>query len=233
MQTITRLILVTAALLTLGACATKQPVVADPAPLSEVNAQAARTAAEIYRIQPGNELDIKFYYTPELNERVTVRPDGRISLQLINDIVVAGLTPEELTAELERRYARELRTPEIAVIVNEARQKVYIDGEVGRPGVLDLEGPVTVLQAIAFAGGFTDQARRDSIILIRRAERDQPLVIPLNIASVYRGRLDQDILLAHFDIVHVPRSPIANVNLFIDQYIRRNIPAPFLPLLSQ
>lgn len=218
--------------LALGACASG-PQVVNPASVAEVETQAQRTAGEIYRIIAGNELDIKFYYTPELNERVTVRPDGRISLQLIDDVVAAGKTPDELAAHLEQRYAGELKTPEIAVIVNEANQKVYIDGEVDRPGVLDLDGPVTVLQAVAYAGGFTDKARRDSIILIRRQSAQNPLVIPLNIEQVYSGTdLGQDLLLAHFDIVHVPKSPIANVNLFIDQYIRQNIPSPFLPFLA-
>ncbi|MCX5844387.1 MAG: polysaccharide biosynthesis/export family protein [Deltaproteobacteria bacterium] len=92
-----------------------------------------------YRLQPGDTLDIKFFYNPELNEQVTVRPDGRISLQLIREIRVAGLTPDELTNLLIKKYSAELIKPEITVIMRTfAGNKVYIDGEVNRVGMVNL-----------------------------------------------------------------------------------------------
>jgi len=78
--------------------------------------QNSAAPAKEYRIQPGDQLDIKLFYNPELNEQLTVRPDGRITLQLVNDVLAAGLTPAELTAVLTKAYATELRNPKVAVI---------------------------------------------------------------------------------------------------------------------
>ena len=113
-----------------------------------------------YHLNPGDVLDIKFFYNPELNETVMVRPDGHISLQLANEIMAAGLTPEELRKSLTERYGKEINKPELSIIVRSfSMQRVYIDGEVNRPGMLPLVGPVTIHQAIAAAGGFRETAR--------------------------------------------------------------------------
>ncbi len=116
------------------ACA---PVVRNPAPLSEFGTNPSQSPAKEYRIQVGDLLDIKFFYNPELNEQVTVRPDGRISLMLATEVMAAGVTPGELTEQLRKKYATVIKTPEIAVIVRSFNaQRVYVDGEVGRPGVV-------------------------------------------------------------------------------------------------
>jgi protein involved in polysaccharide export with SLBB domain len=178
-----------------------------------------------YRLNTGDILDIKFFYNPELNETVMVRPDGRISLQLANEVVCAGLTPEELRKTLVERYGREINKPEMSVIVRSfSAQRVYVDGEVFRPGMLPLTGPVTIRQAITAAGGFKETARRTDVILIRQTE-GKPEGFKVNMEEFDNNvNLSEDILLAPFDIVYVPRSNIAEVNKFIDLYIRRNIP---------
>jgi len=122
--------------------------------LPYADAQKAPPVEE-YRIQAGDQLDIKFFYNKDLNEQVTVRPDGRISLQLVKTVVAAGLTPEQLTVNLKKAYSVHLKDPEIAVIVRSfSSQRIYVDGEVGKPGMLPLTGPTTVRQAISQAGGF-------------------------------------------------------------------------------
>ena len=178
-----------------------------------------------YRMNPGDVLDIKFFYNPELNETVMVRPDGRISLQLANEVMASGLTPEELRKSLSARYGKEINKPEVSVIVRSfSMQRVYIDGEVFRPGMLPLTGPVTVHQAIAAAGGFRETARRTDVIIIRQAS-GRPVPLKVNMEDVQKKTdPSQDVLLAPFDIVYVPRSNIAEVNKFVDLYIRRNIP---------
>jgi protein involved in polysaccharide export with SLBB domain len=178
-----------------------------------------------YRLNPGDVLDIKFFYNPELNETVMVRPDGRISLQLANEIIAAGLTPEELRKSLIERYGKEINKPELSIIVRSfSMQRVYIDGEVNRPGMLPLVGPVTIHQAIAAAGGFRDTARRSDVFIIRQAQ-GKPVPLKVNMEEVQNNKdPNQDVFLAPFDIVYVPRSNIAEVNKFIDLYIRRNLP---------
>lgn len=182
-----------------------------------------------YIIQPGDQLDIKFFYNPELNEMVNVRPDGRISLQLAPEIMAAGSTPAQLRDILAKSYAKELANPGITVIVRTfSSQKVYVDGEVTRAGMVNLVGPMTVLQSIAEAGGFKETAKPKEVIVIRKGANNKPLTIAVNLEAARTGEdKSQDITLAPFDIVYVPRSGIANVNLFVDQYIRRMIPIPF------
>jgi polysaccharide biosynthesis/export protein len=213
--------------LLLGACGS---AVVEPAPIEQANAISARAAREEYRLEPGDELDIRFYFNPELNSSLLVRADGRISLPLVDEVQAAGLTPAELSQELRTRYEQELRRPELTIIVRSFNsRKVFVGGEVASPGIIQALGPVTVLQSVIQAGGFRESARLNEVLVIRRdRSTPEPIIIPVNIASVVDGsQIDQDITLMPFDIVFVPRSPVANVNKFVDQYLRQNIPFGF------
>jgi protein involved in polysaccharide export with SLBB domain len=207
-----------------SACAT---AVKEPSPA--MNPSAKAHSMKEYRIQVGDLLDIKFYYNPELNEEVTVRPDGRISLQLAHDIMATGLTPSELTKVLTKKYAVEFRDPKITVIVRTfSALKVYVGGEVDRPGIIDLVAHMTVLQAISGAGGLNRDARLNEVVVIRRKGKNNTEIIPVDLEVLLEDEdLSQDVFLQPYDIVYVPRLPITYVNQWIDQYIRRNIPIPF------
>ncbi|MCA9467452.1 MAG: polysaccharide biosynthesis/export family protein [Nitrospira sp.] len=185
------------------------------------------TLSKEYVIQPGDKLDIKFFYNPEMSDFMTVRPDGRISLQLVGEIVAAGRTPMALKAILTEKYEEELKSPEITVIVRSFGSRIYIDGEVKKPGEQELIGPLTVLQAISRAEGLTEKAWQEALV-IRRIQGQEPLVIAVDLNDVLTGKdFTQDIGLVPFDVVYVPRSPVADVNLWVDQYIRKNIPINF------
>jgi polysaccharide export outer membrane protein len=201
-------------------------VVKKPAPVP----QAVQPAQFSYVIEPGDELDVRFFYNPELNEEVMVRPDGGISLPLVGQIQAAGRTVTDLENSLKQEYGRELRQTAITVIVKGfAGQRVYVDGEVGAPQMVNIAGNLSAMQAVASAGGFTDDARKDEVVVIRRAPGGgQPTVIPLNLARAIDGTdTGQDIALQPYDVVFVPKTGIAEVNQWIDQYIRKNIPIPF------
>ncbi|MGA2516634.1 MAG: polysaccharide biosynthesis/export family protein [Thermodesulfobacteriota bacterium] len=210
-------------LLILFACA---PVVKNPAPLHDHAFQVSPYMEQEYRIQIGDGLDIKFFYNPELNELVTVRPDGRISLQLVHEIKVAGLTPSELTDSLTQKYAPELKKPEITVIVRSfGAHKIYVDGEVNKSGMFPLMGLMTVMQAISQAGGVKDTARTKEVVIIRHGADNRRLALQVNVQKVLDGTdMSQDIALKPFDIVYVPRSSIANVDIWVDQYVRKILP---------
>jgi protein involved in polysaccharide export with SLBB domain len=184
--------------------------------------------AKEYRIQPGDQLDIKLFYNPELNELLTVRPDGRITLQLVNDVMAAGLTPAQLTTVLTKAYGAELRNPKVAVIVRTSvADKVYVDGEVTRAGLVPLIGPTTILQSISQAGGLKETAKPGEVILLRKTEDNKMTAFRINLDEAYSGAGENnDIYLRPNDIVYVPKSKIADVNTWVDQYIRRNIPIP-------
>lgn len=191
------------------------------------DAEARISSQPEYRIGVGDELEIKFAYNPELDARIPVRPDGRISVPLAKQIMAAGLTTQALEDVLSKKYAVELKRPEVTVIVRGFNaQKVFVDGEVFRPGLVPLMGPLTAIQAIAQVGGFKDTSRLSEVVVIRRTQ-SKPMVAVLDVRKA-RDNTDssQDILLMPFDIVYVPRSKIANVDLFVDQYVRRMIPFP-------
>jgi protein involved in polysaccharide export with SLBB domain len=221
---LTNLIKIIGCAILLTACAANNIVTPDSA-----GTQVTTYPLKEYHIQTGDQLDIKFFYNPELNETVTVRPDGRISLQLVPEITAAGLTPAQLTDSLVQSYAKELANPGITVLVRSfSSQRVYVDGEVNKPGMVALAGPLTVMQSIAEAGGLKDTAKPSQILVIRKTQDNKPLAITVDIDDARNAAQgSQDILLAPYDIVYVPKSAVANVNQFIDQYIRRNIPIPF------
>lgn len=179
-----------------------------------------------YRLQPGDEIEIKFFYNPSLNERLVIRPDGKISLQLIDELSVVGLTPAQLDKILTKRYASEIKEPDLAVIVRSfIGQRVYIGGEVNAPQLIPLMGRMTVLQSIFRAGGFKDAAHPGSVIIIRKDAENRPFGIKVDLNRVIKGEKGaRDLELLPYDIVYVPKKMISRVNLFVDQYIRKNIP---------
>jgi protein involved in polysaccharide export with SLBB domain len=184
---------------------------------------------EAYRIQPGDELEVRFFHTPEQNVILPVRPDGLISLPLAYEVRAAGRTPEELRQDLVQRYTQELMKPEIAVIVRTITgYQVHVGGEVGRAGVLELTGPATVLQAVFQAGGFLTSASPEHTIVVRRHDDGGYEIHELDLAAVLEGEDARgNMLLQPFDVVFIPRSRVAEVNKWVDLYIRRNIPITF------
>jgi polysaccharide export outer membrane protein len=200
-------------------------------PAGQATSQANVTVENVqptYLIQVGDQLDIKLFYNSELNEQVTVRPDGRISLQLANEVIAAGLTPEELRATLVHTYATQLKDPELSVIVRSfSSQKLFVDGEVGHPGLLNLSGPTRVLDAISEAGGVKTTARTQEVLIIRRGVQKSE-VLKVNLKHLLKAKYaDEDVLLRPYDVVYVPKSHIANLNQWIDQYVTKNVPVTF------
>lgn len=197
-------------------------------PLSEV--PVLEDEDVVYRIGPRDTLDIKFFYEPDLDETVEVRPDGMISLRLVDDVKAAGRTPAELDSALTALYKNELsEKPDLSVIVRGFEsQRVYVTGEVRRPGEMPLRAGLDVMQAITAAGGMLDTARPDAVLVVRKEKVEGKNAWQ---ASVYRASLSDPMLspdsgggafaaLAPTDIVYVPKSGIAQANLFVDQYIR-------------
>jgi protein involved in polysaccharide export with SLBB domain len=175
-----------------------------------------------YLIETGDSLEIKFRETPELDNVVTVRPDGLISLQIVGDVPAAGLTPELMRQALVSAYSAELTKPDIAVIVRSfSGNSIYVGGEVFAPGRVPLTGRVTTLNAIILAGGFKDTADQQRVVV----RHGDGTCCEYDLKSVLKceGK-GQDIQLRPYDVVYVPKSKIAKVNLFVEQYIDKVIP---------
>lgn len=189
---------------------------------------AAPTSPAPYRVQVNDVLEFLFFKSTELNQARTVGPDGEVALQLIGAVRVAGRTVAEITDEVTTRYSRELVQPQVTVAVKEySGLKVYVGGEVNTPGIQIYRGGLSALQAIVAAGGFKNTASLGSVILIRKGGGGQPTGARVDLSRVLKhAEFERDIALAPSDIVFVPRSGIANVNLFVEQWFRNNIPIP-------
>jgi protein involved in polysaccharide export with SLBB domain len=181
-----------------------------------------------YLIQPGDILSVDFYLNPEFNDDPTVRPDGKVTMRLIGDIQAAGLTPSQFAARLDNAYLSELRAPNAAVHVKSTPSRlVYVQGQVTKPGSFGLEPGMTALQAVSEAGGVTPEAAENAV-LIRRDICGQPRGINIDISGAQGevGGNSEDVALMPRDILVVPRSTIANVDLFVKHYMQDLMPIP-------
>ena len=167
------------------------------------NSNALDTAAE-YQIGPEDVLDISVWKNPELSRTVPVRPDGKVSLPLLNDFRAAGLTPSDLREQLVARLSDFVPTPEVSVIVREVHsRKVAVVGAVKTAGRYELKSPMTVLEAIALAQGFTDFAARDRIVVLRQSGGTTTR-IPFNYRKIADGMEQENFFVRPGDIVVVP-----------------------------
>lgn len=181
-----------------------------------------------YRVQVGDVLEIRFFKSTQLNQSLAIGPDGDIYLPLIGQVKVLDRTITEVTNELNERYSAEIVEPQVTVNVREfSGLRFYVGGEVLAPGMRPYRGDLTVVKAIMEAGGFQTSAALSTVVLIRNGENDQPVGSKINVKDIlHKGQFKKDIPLEPSDIIFVPRSKIANVNLFVEQFIRNNIPIP-------
>ena len=176
-------------------------------------------------LSPGDVLDIKFFYVPELNESEAIRPDGKIALQLVGEVDAQGKTPEDLRKLLYSLYTPHLKKPDVTVIVRSFQgQRVYVGGEVNSPGMLPMPGPITALEAIMQAGGFNMRSAEPGNVVIIRHRSGMRYGASLDLKRAMKGEPADPFYLEPLDIVFVPRTRIARVNQWIDQHINQIIP---------
>jgi polysaccharide biosynthesis/export protein len=183
------------------------PAVATPAaaaPAANAMETAILNNANDYKIGPEDLLDISVWKNPELSRTVPVRPDGKVSLPLVNDIQASGLTPTALRQQLIDRLSEFIPAPEVAVIVREVHSmKVAVVGSVKTPGRYELKSAATVLEMIALAQGFTDFASRDRVVVLRQ-EKGETKRIPFNYRKVAAGDEQSNLVVQPGDIIVVP-----------------------------
>ena len=183
---------------------------AQPAPAARPAAQPPDLPAGVtlppgYVIGPDDQLTIVYWREKELSADVVVRPDGLISLPLLNDIPAGGLTPDQLRVAITQGATKFIEDPTVSVVVKAINsRKVFITGQIGKPGPYPLAGPTTVLQLIATAGGVAEYADKKKIVIVRR-EGGKELTLRFNYNDVLKGKnLAQNIELKPGDSVIVP-----------------------------
>jgi len=209
-----------------GGCAPRTAPSA-PVPVLLPAADAATGGAEIAqsRLQPGDVIRVKFLYHSELDEKLPVQPDGRISVPYAGEIDAAGLTADELAEVIHTRASERLRDPQVAVILLEpGEQRVYVGGEVNSPGFVRYREGMTPLEAILNRGGFTATARIDYVVLLV-AQPEQYLATRVDLSEGLQGQNEGTHLAAN-DVLYVPRNTIGDVNAFLKLYVQSILPIP-------
>lgn len=183
---------------------------------------------ETYRLGAPDEIEISVLPQAELNRTVTIRPDGKISLPLIGDVFVEGLTPTELSEKLVEKFSEYTKNPSVSVIVTGFKsKKIYVIGEVFRQGPYPYSGTTTVFEAVEEAGSFTRRASLGRVILVR-GDLENPQVIDIDLKQVIRkGIKRKDLHLQPDDIVYVPPNGFAKAGYAVEQIL-----FPFAPILG-
>jgi protein involved in polysaccharide export with SLBB domain len=174
-----------------------------------------------YRIRQGDKLSVKFLYHPELTDTaLIVRPDGFISLQLIDDVKAEGSTVSQLKKRLEKAYEEILLTPVITVtLVEYVPPRVFIGGQINKPGRYDLRDAQTLIQVIFLAGGFTRDANRRMVLHARpNGSRDWRFQSANVLKILNRKGEEQDIDLEDGDYIYVPDSKISQFNKAVEGF---------------
>jgi protein involved in polysaccharide export with SLBB domain len=178
-----------------------------------------------YRLLAGDKIHIKFPYHHAEDQELPVRPDGKISMDVAGEIMAEGLTPGELADIIKERSARFLRNPEVVVVVTGiGDRRVYVGGEVNRPGFVTIQEGMTPLQAVMAVGGFKDSALKSDVLYIARAPSGDYNASRVDLEDVVTNGSPEIVRLAANDVVYVPAKRISNLGLFVKQYIRDILP---------
>lgn len=196
-------------------------------------AEPVRTTTEVVRLSErmgpersseyllgfGDVIEVKFFNTPEYNETIAVRPDGYISLQRLGDIYVAGKSTVELDEEITKGYSEVLQNPDITILVRQfGGQQCYVMGEVERPGLISMAKGMTLMRAIAAAGGPKKTAKMSSVILIRSEDLKKAEATRRDLSFGHLAEhMEADLAVNPYDVIYVPKTFVANVGAFMSQ----------------
>jgi polysaccharide export outer membrane protein len=228
--------------LILGGCASADPYARDyrARPLHDRSPRGAEPVGFVdipyatwtdaepeYRLYPGDQLDVTVLSAPELNRSVVVQPDGRITMPLVPPMMVADRSPAQVEAMLSQAYASQLIRPDVSVALKQATTlKVFVGGEVDKPGVYDMPGDIDALQAVIMAGGFRNTAKAHEVVILRRGPGGVAMMRTADLTRAARHAGADAVPLRRFDIVYVPKTGLAEVAAFFAQ-IRDALPFQF------
>ena len=193
--------------------ATSQPARAD----GTGNLALGRERRPLYRLSKSDVLELSFLFTPEFNQTVTIQPDGFITLRDAGHIIAEGQNVPELEQAITAVYSRTLHDPRVSAAVKDFEHPYFVvSGEVARPGKYELRGNKTITEAVAIAGGFTQQSKHSQVVLFRRVSADLRETHVLNVKQMLkRKNLREDAFLETGDVIYVPRSVISKITRFM------------------
>jgi polysaccharide export outer membrane protein len=190
----------------------------EPASSAAVASQPSfQTRYPRYKLRSGDVFDISFELSPEFNQSVSVQPDGYITLRGIGDVHVAEQTVPQLTETLRIAYSKILNDPLISIVLKDFEKPYFIaDGQIGHPGKYEMRGATTLTEAIAIAGGFTDNAKHSQVLLFRRINDDWVSAKIINVKKMEgKGDLHEDPALHPGDMLFVPKNRLSKIRPFL------------------
>jgi len=190
-------------------------------PASDKDAGSAnstlKTRGPSYQLRKSDSFDIEFALSPEFNQTVTVQPDGYITLKAAEEIHAEGLTLPELRREILRAYMGTLHDPIVTIDLKEFDKPYFIaSGKVGKPGKYDLRSDLTLTQAVAVAGGFTEASKHSQVVLFRPAGNGTTEAHLINVKKLLKSRdLSEDMHLQSGDMIFVPQNRISKIQRYL------------------
>jgi polysaccharide export outer membrane protein len=175
------------------------------------------TRDQPYRLQPSDVLELEYEYTPEYNQTVTVGPDGTVTLRLVGTVKVEGLSLDEATSAIKAKASVPLNHPELSLTLKEfVKPHFTIYGEVQKPGVYDMHGEVTVLQAIAISGGQKETSKQTQVVLLRKVSGDLAEVKVINTKTMSTADgVREDFALKPDDMIIVPKNKLGKLEPYV------------------
>ncbi len=170
-----------------------------------------------YTLNPGDVVEVQYRYTPESNQTVTIQPDGYVSLDIVGDVKIGGLTLEQVRNAIIKKANVRLNNPEITLLLKEFQKPYFVvAGEVAQPGKFEMRENITALQAIILAGGFKDSAKSSQIILFRKINSEMAEVNVIDLKKIKRtSDLEKDLALQAGDMLMVPQNTIIKIERYI------------------
>jgi polysaccharide biosynthesis/export protein len=170
-----------------------------------------------YRLCAGDSFDVSFELSPEFNQTVTVQPDGYVTLKSVGDVRVLDQSVPQLTQTLREAYGKILNDPLIVVVLKDFQKPYFIaDGQLAHPGRYDMRGNLTLTEAVAIAGGFTDNAKHSQVLLFRRVSDQWMSAKIFNLKKMEKsGDLHEDPLLHPGDMLFVPKNALSKIKPFL------------------
>lgn len=180
-----------------------------------------------FTLQPGDEIEVRFAYFPELSDTQVIRPDGKISLDLVDDVLVADMTPAEVDFLLTNLYEEEIKEPEITVVVRSlGNNRVFMGGEALLPGAIDYHPGMTVMDALMEGGGWVRDRGAPSQVVVFRMDKEKGIRVgsTVNVEKSINSPYSKPFYLAANDIIYVPESDISKANRWIAQNLNEMVP---------
>ena len=190
----------------------------EPSPSAPLIAPlAAQELTQRYALQRQDVIGISFPLSPELNQTVTIQPDGYISLQSVGTVYMQGLTVPEAALAIKKAYANILHDPIVDVDLQDYQKPHFtVSGQVGKPGQYEIRSDITISEALAVAGGMTMLTAKTQVFVLHRVSKGWAEVKQVDLKSISRGKkLEQDVLVQPGDMIYVPEKFITNFRKYV------------------